>query len=215
MEDEGSSHDFAPRGVVFHHTASNRHSGPCPSLGTVVKGRPVDDGTFVFGPLCHILARDGVVYLVAAGRASHAGFGGPWRNIPMDSANMYTVGVEVENDGDEEPWSLELLEVCDVVFATLLIGLRRREFPFGHKEWAPHRKMDPARISMDEYRQKVARVIKQIKWSQLPPVPPSSVDIYVVKPGDTVFSIATRHGMSVQELIGINRLTATVIPPCP
>ena len=78
---------FDPRGVVFHHTASNRNSGPRPALGTVLDGRQLPDGTFLPGPLCNILVgRDNVVYLVAAGRANHAGLGGPGRTSPSTPA---------------------------------------------------------------------------------------------------------------------------------
>jgi LysM repeat protein len=216
----GRPHSFLPRGVVFHHTASNRHSGPRPALGTVVKGRPLPDGTFLFGPLCNVLVgRDGVAYLVAAGRANHAGLGGPWQNIPVDSGNMYMAGVEVENDGIGEPWRKELLQVCEVVFATILIGLRRSPaFLVGHKEWAPHRKSDPARIPMDQYRRQVAGRILAIKRPhQGPPAPPSRppprFDIYVVRPGDTLFGIATRHDMSVPALMQVNGLSGTLIHP--
>ena len=172
----GRPHPFLPHGAVFHHTASNRHSGPRPALGTVVKGRPMADGTFLFGPLCNVLVgRNGMVYLVAAGRANHAGLGGPWRTIPVDSGNMYMAGVEVENDGIGEPWRKDLLQVCGVVFATLLIGLGRETgFLVGHKEWAPHRKTDPAQIPMDRYRQQVARRIQAIKRPHTPPAPPTA-----------------------------------------
>lgn len=222
---------FDPRGVVFHHTASNRNSGPRPALGTVLNGRRLADGRFLPGPLCNILVgRDNVMYLVAAGRSNHAGLGGPWRNIPVDSGNKYMIGVEVENDGIGEPFQKELLRACEVAFATLLVRLGRGvKFLAGHKEWAPHRKSDPARIDMDKYRQRVAQEIRALKQGKPePPRPPkpepsqpqtpqpasaSTLDTYVVKAGDTLFSIATRHGMSVQELMKLNGLKETLIHP--
>jgi len=197
----------------------------------VVKGRRQKDGTFLHGPLCNILVgRDGVVYLVAAGRANHAGLGGPLRTIPKDSGNKYMIGVEVENDGVGEPFRKELLQVCEVVFSTLLLGLRRRaKMLVGHKEWAPHRKSDPARIDMDQFRHRVAQEIRAIKrGKQEPkkepekgpkkpqeprPTPAPPPDTHVVKAGDTLFAIATRHGMSVQELMELNGLKDIVIHP--
>jgi LysM repeat protein len=132
----GRPYSFAPKGVMFHHTASNSRSGAAPALGICVKGRMLPDGRFLPGPLCNVLiGRDGTVYLLAAGRANHAGYGGPWREIPKDSGNAYTIGVEVENDGTGEAWSGDLLETCEIVFATLLIGLKHTEawlcFPAG------------------------------------------------------------------------------------
>src|SRR6266542_4137108 len=222
----GRPSSFSPRGVVFHHTASNAKSGAAPALGICVKGR-----SDLPGPLCNVMVgRDGTVYLIAAGRANHAGLGGPLRSIPKDSGNMYMAGVEVENDGVGEPFRKELLQVCEVVFATLLLGLRRRaKMLVGHKEWAPHRKSDPARIDMDQFRHRVAQEIRAIKLGkqepktepkkgpqqpQKPrPTPAPALDTHVVEAGDTLFAIATRRGMSVQELMELNGLQDTVIRP--
>jgi len=160
---------FAPRGVMFHHTTSGRSDGNAPLLGFVVEG-DVDATPPLYGPLCNVLvARNGTAFLVAAGRASHAGAGGPWRNIPEDSGNAYLIGVEVENDGVGEPWSSELLQACDVVFATLLLGLGRRSgWLVGHKEWAPGRKSDPNR-DMTKYRRRVSAEMRTLAQVDLPP----------------------------------------------
>ncbi|MGH2663696.1 MAG: N-acetylmuramoyl-L-alanine amidase [Actinomycetota bacterium] len=149
--------DFDPRGTVFHHTASNRHSGPAPSLGIVTHGR-----AGIPGPLCNILiARNGKIFLVAGGKANHAGLGGPLRGIPRDSANRYTVGFEVENDGVGERWSRELIRACDLAFAITLEFVKERAGRhFGHKEWAPDRKIDPARLDMDDDRRRVRRLLR-------------------------------------------------------
>jgi peptidoglycan hydrolase-like protein with peptidoglycan-binding domain len=154
----GRPYSFAPRGVIFHHTASNKGAGPAPSAGICVKGR-----SDLPGPLCHALVgRDGVVHLIAAGRANHAGLGGPWNTIPRDSANSYMVGVEVENDGIGEPWPEQQLRVCAQVFATLLINLHRTEtWLVGHKEWAPTRKIDPHPLDMHAFRTRVRAAIQQ------------------------------------------------------
>ena len=54
--------------VICHHTAGPA-SGDHPSLNVVTHGRPG-----LSGPLAQLfLSRDGTVYLVAAGRAYHAG----------------------------------------------------------------------------------------------------------------------------------------------
>jgi LysM repeat protein len=219
----GRPYSFAPKGVMFHHTASNSRSGAAPALGICVKGRMLPDGRFLPGPLCNVLiGRDGTVYLLAAGRANHAGYGGPWREIPKDSGNAYTIGVEVENDGTGEAWSGDLLETCEIVFATLLIGLKHTEaWICGHKEWASARgKIDPGGIDMDGYRRRVRRRIRAVaSGSTKKPLPaepserPKGGDVYVVQSGDTLWSIATRHGMSVDQLMSLNELTDTLIHP--
>lgn len=201
----GRPGSFSPRGAMFHHTASGRSGGNAPGLGVVVNGRPG-----INGPLCNILvARDGTVHLVAAGRANHAGKGGPLHGIPEDSGNAHLIGVEVENDGVKEPWSKELLQACDVVFATLLLGLRRKsDFLVGHKEWAPNRKIDPARINMTKYRGRVSKEMRTLAGG-LPP--PSGEKHHTVERGDTLFSIGQRHRVSVDELKRLNGLETDLI----
>ena len=215
----GRPFSFAPRGVVFHHTASSKQSGAAPSLAICVHGR-----SDLPGPLCHVMVgRDGTVYVVAAGRANHAGLGGHWRNIPQDSANSYLAGVEVENDGRGEPWNEKQLAVCDVVFATLLVGLRRREsWLCGHKEWAPTRKIDPAKIDMNKYRRRVRTAIEELaarekakgpgKTGQAKPEP-SQPAVHVVEPGDTLWAISRRYGLTVKELKRMNGLKEDLIHP--
>lgn len=203
---------FEPRGVIFHHTASGRNGGSAPSLGTVLNGRPG-----INGPLCQVLiGRDGTVRVIAAGRANHAGEGGPIIGVPKDSGNSFLIGVEVENDGVGEAWTPGLLQTCDTVFATLLLGLRRKsQMLIGHKEWAPNRKIDPARTNaglptMDQVR---ARVTAKLRTMGHQDLRAASSGIHVVRAGDTLFRIALNHRMSVAELMRLNGLTSTVIHP--
>lgn len=157
-ETRGSS-DFAPRATMFHHTASNPQSGDTPCLGLVMRGTSA-----VSGPLCNVLiGRSGVVVLVAAGRANHAGLGGPLRGIPKDSANKYSVGFEVEHTVGE-PWTKKQLEACDKAFAVTLRFLgRRARRHMGHKEWAPTRKIDPSGIDMARDRRRVATALRVLR----------------------------------------------------
>jgi hypothetical protein len=203
---------FEPRGVIFHHTASGRNGGSAPALGTVLNGRPG-----IPGPLCQVLVgRDRTVRVIAAGRANHAGAGGPLLGISKDSGNSFLIGVEVENDGVGEQWTPELLQTCDIVFATLLLGLRRQpQFLIGHKEWAPGRKIDPARTNaglptMDQVRARVTAEMRTMGHQDLRAM---SSGIYVVKAGDTLFRIALNHRMSVSELMKLNGLPTTLIHP--
>lgn len=212
----GRDGTFDPRGVIFHHTASNAKGGPAAALGVVMKGNPA-----VAGPLCNVLvARDGTVHLIAAGRSSHAGEGGPFRNIPKDSANSFLVGVEVENNGVGERWSEEFLDKLDVVFATILLGLQRRsKWLIGHKEWTT-RKIDPADgrggLDMEKRRAAVRRQMRALTRGKQEPSPrpkeePSPTGTHVVQGGDTLFAIALRHRMSVAELKKINGLEGDLI----
>ncbi|MEV0697455.1 hypothetical protein AB0I53_05990 [Saccharopolyspora sp. NPDC050389] len=59
-----------PVGVLNHHTATPASlARPAPTVRMCITGRPDLDG-----PLCHaVIAFDGTVRMVAAGRANHAG----------------------------------------------------------------------------------------------------------------------------------------------
>ena len=206
---------FSPRGVVFHHTASGRKSGSAPSLHTCRDGRPG-----INGPLCNVMiGRDRTVFVVAAGRANHAGKGGPFRNIPRDSANAFMAGVEVENDGVDEKWTPELLHTCDVVFATLLLGLHRSpSWLIGHKEWAPKRKIDPRTVDMDERRAGVAhRMARQANGHTAAAAAKAGgghkTAVHVVVKGETLFAIAQANHLTVQQLKVRNKLTSNLIVP--
>jgi hypothetical protein len=70
----------------------------------------------------------------------------------------------VENDGVGEKWSRELIQVCDTVFAVCLeyCGERAGRH-FGHKEWAPDRKIDPARLDMAKDRARVRERQRELR----------------------------------------------------
>jgi hypothetical protein len=84
-------------GVMCHHTAGPAH-GNMPSLRTLIEGRPR-----LSGPLAQLgLGRDGTFYVVAAGKAHHAG-AGMWRGVP--AGNSHFIGIEAENTGlHDDPW---------------------------------------------------------------------------------------------------------------
>ena len=154
--DRGRPATFSPMGVVFHHTTSNPASGATPALGTVVNGRPD-----LSGPLCNVLiGRDLSVNLVAAGYANHAGEGGPFRSVPLNSGNRYFVGIEVENNGIGEPWSDDLLATVAQVTAVCLSHFdQSADWVIGHKEWTT-RKIDPAVVEMDRFRHRVRSILE-------------------------------------------------------
>jgi len=93
-----STGGLAPHpGVLNHHTGS-KSAGPHPSLGLLVRGR-----ADLPGPLCNFsTARNGVVWLVAAGRANHAGVARRSGPIKNGDGNEEMLGNEVETSGFEE-----------------------------------------------------------------------------------------------------------------
>lgn len=164
---EGRGSDvFNPQVVVCHHTA-NPGGGDMPSLKMLRDGR-----SGLPGPLCEIgLSRSGIAYIVASGRANHAGKGS-WRGV---SGNTNSLGIEAENNGVGEGWSAAQLTSYTRICAAILDHLRRGpEWVCGHKEWAPGRKIDPAGIDMNIFRQWVAqeRAAHAGQPTPQPPPPP-------------------------------------------
>lgn len=147
------SETFAPRGVVAHHTAGG--NGEIPSLRVLIHGR-----SDLPGPLCNVgLGRSGTVYVVAAGRANHAGVGG-WKGL---KGNSSVLGIEAENRGTAaDPWPGEQLRAYHRLCAALITGPgvgAAVALVCGHKEWAPSRKVDPHSLDMDAFRTAVKAIV--------------------------------------------------------
>jgi hypothetical protein len=137
-QQRGRPQTYAPISVMEHHDASSTRSGNAGALPIIVNGRPG-----IPGPLSQWqVGRDGTWFLVAAGRANHAGAGGPILGIPKDSGNRYCEGVD-------EPYSPRLHASLDLGLACLLAEIRRStaqkiaDWLLLHKTWAPGRKTDP------------------------------------------------------------------------
>jgi hypothetical protein len=144
---------FAPRGVVAHHTANG--PGEIGSLRVLINGR-----SDLPGPLCNVgLGRSGTVYVIASGRANHAGTGG-WKGL---SGNSSVLGIEAENRGGAgDPWPQVQLAAYKRLCAALITGPGvggAVALVCGHKEWAPNRKVDPHSIDMDGFRRDVKAIV--------------------------------------------------------
>ncbi len=139
------------RGVMCHHTA-NPQAGNMPSLNLLIHGRKD-----LSGPLCQLgLGRDGTYYIVAAGRANHAGAGN-WEGVTKGNSSF--IGIEAEHSGDpDDPWPDVQVEAYQRGVAAILkhIGATAN-MCCGHKEYAlPRgRKPDPT-FDMAEFRSAVA-----------------------------------------------------------
>lgn len=143
---------FDPIGVLIHHTAGPRGKD-APSLQVCIDGR-----RDLPGPLCQILiARSGKTYVISAGRCNHAGTGGPLQGVT--DGNGQLVGIELENDGVGEPWPEWQMASAYGAAAALYQLLGPASRCWGHKEWAPGRKIDPAGIDMAEFRASVINLV--------------------------------------------------------
>ena len=139
------SDSFDPRGGVDHHTAGS-NNGNAPSLDVCTNGR---EG--LSGPLCNTLQGfDGTQYVIASGRANHAGDGG-WKGL---SGNSSVYGMERENTGYDPPRPGQH-ESAAVAWAALLNGIDSSML-CGHREWAPSRKPDFHDLDYNWFRDQVA-----------------------------------------------------------
>lgn len=142
------------RGVVCHHTAGPR-TGNMPSLGIVTNGR---DG--LPGPLSQLcLGRDGTYFVVAAGRANHAG-PGIWQGITTGNSSF--IGIEAENSGrTNDPWPEVQMDAYRRGVAAILTRIgASSQMCCGHKEYArpQGRKPDPL-FDMNTFRSAVAAIM--------------------------------------------------------
>jgi hypothetical protein len=150
------------RGIMCHHTAgASANHGVMPSLHSLVNGRPAGPGcSALAGPLSQLgLARDGTWYVIAAGRANHAG-GGRWQEIATGNSSF--IGVEAENTGkSSDPWPPVQLDAYKRGVAAMLkhVGASAA-MCCGHKEFAlpPGRKPDP-NFDMVGFRAEVAAIM--------------------------------------------------------
>lgn len=175
----GSS-TFSPKVVICHHTAGPAR-GDMPSLNVLINGR-----SGLPGPLCQVgLSRSGTVYVVAAGRANHAGTGS-WRGV---SGNTSALGIEAESTGRGD-WTDEQRRVYPILAGVLAkgAGIRSAEMICAHREWAPSRKIDPTGIHMPDLR---ARAAKWMSGDHQQPATPST-PISVLQE-DHMPAVATRR----------------------
>lgn len=156
--------------AVGHHTASSASiPGDLPTLRILRDGR-----SDLPGPLCQVaLSRSGVAYVVASGKANHAGLG-RWQGVTFSNR---TVGCEVEHPG-RGPWPPHLLDAFDVVMAALLDGIGQGAGHYcGHREWAlpAGRKVDPGGVDLDDQRDRIARLLRRGPMSNLEPKLPEVI----------------------------------------
>lgn len=167
------------RGVMLHHTATKKTAaGNMPSLGVLKNGR-----SDLAGPLCQIgLGKDGTCYIVAAGRANHAG-AGVWRGV--DSGNSSFIGIEAENPGDDEAlWPAVQLDAYVRAVAALLRKINASPgMCCAHREYAPGRKTDP-KFDMDRFRGRVDDVMRGVAPVR-PQIPASDGSNRTLRRGDS------------------------------
>lgn len=155
-EKRGADFPAIPNTVVCHHTATPATArGDLPTKKILLDGRPD-----LPGPLCQVgLGRNGTVYVIAAGKANHAGKGA-WKGT---TSSAQTIGIEAEHPG-VGPWPAPQMTAYRTLVAVLLRGLgQNAERACGHREWAlpAGRKTDP-NFDMSPFRSAVRAELTRI-----------------------------------------------------
>ena len=130
-----------PLCVMWHHTASNTS--------------PANDASYMCNgssdrPIANILiARNGEVWVLAAGATNTNGKGGPLTfsrgTCPADSMNTRAIGVEIANTGTGEQYPQAQVDAMFKVSnaCNRKVGNQPTDVA-SHNLWAPSRKIDPA-----------------------------------------------------------------------
>lgn len=153
-QDRGRAPMGTVRGIICHHTAGPK-TGIMPSLRVVTEGR-----ADLPGPLAQLgLGRDGTWFVIAAGKANHAGKG-VWKGVA--DGNSSFIGIEAENQGiPADPWPEVQMDAYKRGCAAILKKLGTDEtMCCGHKEYAlpKGRKTDPS-FDMNAFRAGVAAIL--------------------------------------------------------
>src|SRR5712691_5386877 len=150
-------------GVICHHTGgAGPAKGNMPSLGTLKNGRTASPGLQALpGPLAQLgLGRDGTYFVIAAGRAIHAG-AGKFKGVVTGNSSF--IGIEAENVGtpSDSPWPTVQLDAYHRGVAAILKHLGKDStFCCGHKEYAlPKGRKDDPDLDMEVFRLSVAAII--------------------------------------------------------
>lgn len=146
-----STGGFDPQGNLFHHTGGKSNSRAYAEW--LAKVGRID----LPAPLCQLsVARDGTVYVCAAGRANHAGKAKASGPCPAGDGNELYLGWECMNTGSEG-WSR-------AQYRAMTVGAAATSKHYGwgpnhnrgHKETSVTGKWDPGHLDMGKFRDDVA-----------------------------------------------------------
>lgn len=155
-----------PKGVVVHHDASHASTSDASYAKFLARGR-----TDLAGPLYNVrAARDGTQWVIAAGKANHAGKGG-WKGL---AGNSSVFGYDLANNGVGEAYPAVQLRSAETAIAAICRFLDiPADMVCGHKEWRSS-KPDPAGIEMGPFR-------SLIRSRLVSPPPPALTDSEIGK----------------------------------
>lgn len=213
-------------GFMVHHTGSDSKDQR-ELLYAGISGLP--------GPLCQFgLAQDGTVHLVGWGRANHAGLGDPdvlravqnenyGANPPVDNqssvdGNARFYGVEIWYSGSHAMTDAQYATLRKLASAICDFHKWSEKSVIGHGEWGSPGKWDPGissgkMMNMAKVRADIKVTLESTTNTPKPPTTPSKPSvpasgIHKVVKNDTLYSLAKRYGMTVEELKKLNKLNS-------
>lgn len=147
--------DFEPNGLVTqHHTAgTSSKENPWPSKNVLIKGR-----ADLPGPLCHLSPdHNGVVHVVAAGRANHSGvMSGAGPTKAGSDGNIVAIGIEIDTNGTQVMPRAQYVASIKSSAAVQRHYKRGANYMLAHKETSVTGKWDPGErgktVSMTAWR---------------------------------------------------------------
>jgi hypothetical protein len=191
------------RGVMVHHTGGRA------SAASIRDGRPD-----LAGPLSQLhISQTGIVSLVCAGVAWHAGSGAyPW--LPTNMGNWHLIGIECEgpvtgrigpNNQCDEKWpDAEVIALRDTCAAIMLkLGQSPRERLIGHKDYAGRAqgKWDPWCMDVTGWLAgEVEKDMRGLFGGTPPPPPPPPV---VLPPAGGFAHVLLFRGMSGPDVVAL------------
>ncbi|AXG66142.1 LysM-like endolysin [Streptomyces phage Annadreamy] len=207
-------------GFMVHHTGSDGKDQRA-LLYDGISGLP--------GPLCHFgLAQDGTVHLVGWGRANHAGSGDPdvlkavidesyGANPPVDNqssvdGNARFYGVEIWYSGSHKMTDAQYATLRKLAAAICDFHGWSEKSVIGHGEWGSPGKWDPGissgkMMNMAEVRADIKATLGGSKTPDpVPSKPADSASTHTVVKGETLYAIASKYKVSVDNLKKWNNL---------
>lgn len=184
-----STGGFGPVGILCHHTATTV-AWTIPAVIRLLRnGR-----TGLPGPLSHFgLTRKGEVWLIAAGRANHAGEARASGTVAAGDGNELYIGIEAFNNGVGEPWPREQYDAYVLLCAALCVEItgNSSETVRGHKETSTTGKIDPT-FNMDLFRE---RVKDKMRFISGPPKAPGKIKSNNVTKGRALLESALENAV--------------------
>jgi hypothetical protein len=156
-ERPASTGHLGAAGVLWHHTGTSTQGWLLSRVLTYVWNVLVNGRSDLAGPLCQLsIGPTGIVYVVAAGRANHAGKARPSGPMAGGDGNTIYVGVEVQNSGTEgypKP-QYEAMVTTGHVLSSKIVHCSS-EANRAHKETSETGKWDPGALSMPRFREDI------------------------------------------------------------